>query len=137
MHKTIATLTALFCLVSMPPAYGQIAQQVVDILTRPGVTQRMLVLSPQKPKAAVVLFAGGHGGLQISASGSSKWGEANFLIRSRQLFADQGLLAAVVEAPSDRGIRPISPAFARAPSTQRTSRPSLPGCGIRRKCPYG
>jgi len=41
-------------------------QRVVDIPTRTGVTQRMLVLAPGSPKAAVVLLAGGHGGLQIS-----------------------------------------------------------------------
>jgi len=35
--------------------------QVVDIPTRPGVTQRMVVLGSEKPKAAVALFAGGHG----------------------------------------------------------------------------
>ena len=35
--------------------------RVVDIPTRPGVTQRMVVLGSEKPKAAVVLFAGGHG----------------------------------------------------------------------------
>jgi dienelactone hydrolase len=77
-------------------------QQVIDIPTRPGVTQRMLVLAPESPKAAVVLFAGGHGGLQISSNGSLKWGGGNFLVRTRQLFASNGLVVVVVDAPSDR-----------------------------------
>ncbi|MEJ8814916.1 hypothetical protein WKW77_27845 [Variovorax ureilyticus] len=81
---------------------AQTTQRVVDIPTRPGVTQRMLVLSPPTPKASVILFAGGHGGLQIFPNGSLKWGEGNFLVRTRQLFADQGLMVAVVDAPSDR-----------------------------------
>jgi hypothetical protein len=34
------------------------AQKVVYTPTRPGITQRMLVLTPSKPKAAVVLLAG-------------------------------------------------------------------------------
>ncbi|MES2185893.1 MAG: alpha/beta hydrolase, partial [Pseudomonadota bacterium] len=80
----------------------QATQQVVDIPTRPGVTQRMLVLSPPAPRAAVILFAGGHGGLQIFPNGSLQWGAGNFLVRTRQLFADQGLMVAVVDAPSDR-----------------------------------
>jgi pimeloyl-ACP methyl ester carboxylesterase len=77
-------------------------QRVVDIPTRPGVTQRMVVVESDKPKAAVVLFAGGHGGLQISSSGTFGWGAGNFLVRTRQLFASSGLTVAVVDAPSDR-----------------------------------
>ena len=40
-------------------------ERVVDIPTRTGVSMRMLVLKPAAPKAAVLLLAGGHGGLQI------------------------------------------------------------------------
>jgi pimeloyl-ACP methyl ester carboxylesterase len=94
-------LLSLFFLACAAWADGEITQKVVDIPTRPGVTQRMLVLSPQTPKAAVILFAGGHGGLQISSDGSFGWGENNFMVRTRYLFADQGLLVAVVDAPSD------------------------------------
>ena len=78
------------------------AERVVDIPTRPGVTQRMVVLSPNKPKGAVVLFPGGHGGLLITSTGKFNWGESNFLVRTRQLFASNGLMVAVVDAPSDR-----------------------------------
>jgi pimeloyl-ACP methyl ester carboxylesterase len=82
-------------------AQAQTIQKVVDIPTRPGVTERVIVLTPPEPKAAVVLLAGGHGGLQIYPNGSMRWGEGNFLVRTRQMFADQGLLVAVVDAPSD------------------------------------
>lgn len=92
-------------------ASAQTTQQVVDIPTRPGVTQRMLVLTPPEPKAAVVLLPGGHGGLQIFANGSMKWGDGNFLIRSRQLFTEQGLMVAVVDAPSDRQSPPYLGGF--------------------------
>ena len=65
----------LFCLVALlaivPNALAQTTQSVVDIPTRPGITQRVLVISPPHPKAAVVLLAGGHGGLQMSADSSS------------------------------------------------------------------
>ena len=90
--------------VQTPPT-PTITQSVVDIPTRPGVTQRMLVLTPpapQVPKAVVVLFPGGQGGLQLHANGSMKSGAGNFLVRTRQQFADQGLLVAVIDAPSDR-----------------------------------
>lgn len=81
---------------------AQTAPAVVDIPTRPGVTQRMLVLSPAEPKAAVVLFAGAHGGLQIYPNGSQRFGEGNFLVRTRQLLIERGLTVVIVDAPSDR-----------------------------------
>jgi pimeloyl-ACP methyl ester carboxylesterase len=90
-------------------------QRVVEIPTRPGVTQRMVVLEPEKPKAAVILFAGGHGGLQISSTGDFKWGEGNFLVRSRRLFSSNGLTVAVVDAPSDRQKPPYLGGFRQKP----------------------
>jgi len=96
-------------------AQAQIEQRVVDIPTRPGVTQRMIVIAPPSPKAAVVLIAGGHGGLQIFPNGSLKWGDGNFVVRTRQLFADQGLMVAVVDAPSDRQSPPYLGGFRQKP----------------------
>lgn len=96
-------------------ARAQAIQKVVDIPTRPGVTQRMLVLTPPEPKAAVVLLPGGHGGLQIFPNGSLKWGKGNFLVRTRQRFADQGLVVAVVDAPSDRQSPPYLAGFRQTP----------------------
>ena len=100
---------------SAVPAQAQTTQKVVDIPTRPGVTQRMLVLSPPAPKAAVILLAGGHGGLQIFPNGSFNWGAGNFLVRTRQQFADQGLMVAVVDAPSDRQSPPYLSGFRQKP----------------------
>jgi len=115
MHRTVKIFVSLFFLACTTHAYGQIVQKVVDIPTRSGVSQRMVVLSPQNPKAAVVLFAGGHGGLQIFPNGSFKWGEGNFLVRTSELFADQGLLVAVVDAPSDRQSPPYLSGFRQRP----------------------
>jgi hypothetical protein len=83
MGQTTKTLTSLMLMYWAAHARGQISEKVVDISTRPDVNQRMLVLSPQKPKAAAILLAGGHGGLQISTDGSFGWGKGNFLVRSR------------------------------------------------------
>ena len=96
-------------------ALAQISQKVVDIPTRLGVTQRFLYLAPESPIAAVILFAGGHGGLQILPNGSFKWGEQNFLVRTRQLFAKNGLSVAVVDAPSDRQAAPFLGGFRQRP----------------------
>lgn len=115
MYRTVKTWIALLVSAYVAHAHGQITQTVVDIPTRPGVSQRMVVLSPENPKATVILFAGGHGGLQIFPGGSFKWGEGNFLVRTRQLFADQGLLAVVVDAPSDRQSAPYLSGFRQRP----------------------
>ena len=88
----------------LQPAFAQgAAPRVVDIPTRPGVTQRFVYIAPSgAPKASVILMAGGHGGLQVSDGAGFSWGGGNFLVRTRQQFADAGLAVAVIDAPSDK-----------------------------------
>lgn len=105
----------LLALVFLATAVGLHAQEVVDIPTRAGVSQRLVVLRPAAPRATVILFAGGHGGLNIFPNGSFKWGEGNFLVRSRQLFADHGVLTIVIDAPSDRQSYPFLAGFRQTP----------------------
>jgi pimeloyl-ACP methyl ester carboxylesterase len=77
--------------------------ELMKLDTRPGVTVPFLLVRPAgQPVASVVLFAGGHGHLALSSSGIG-WGQGNFLVRTRQRFADRGLLVIVVDSPSDRG----------------------------------
>ncbi|WP_434514686.1 alpha/beta hydrolase [Dechloromonas sp. ARDL1] len=101
-------LLAWLWLTLCPAAFGQ---TVVDIPTRPEVSQRLLVIPAASPRATVILLAGGHGGLGIFANGSFRWGEGNFLIRSRQMFAEQGLNVVIVDAPSDRQNAPYLAGF--------------------------
>ncbi len=89
--------------------------RVIDLPTRLGVTQRLLVLGPAEPRATVILFAGGHGGLQIADDGTLQWGRGNFLVRSRQLFADQGLRVVLIDAPSDRQRPPYLAGYRQTP----------------------
>src|SRR5688572_27702472 len=83
-------------------ATASAAERVVDIPTRPGVTQRFVLITPPGAKAAVVLFAGGDGGLQISESGAYTQLRGNFLVRSAQRFAAHQFVVAVIDAPSDK-----------------------------------
>ncbi len=73
--------------------------------SRPGVTQRILVITPEKPKAAVILFAGGDGNIQVQDDGNIARG-GNFLVRSREMFAAEGLLTVVMDVPSDKQSHP-------------------------------
>jgi alpha/beta superfamily hydrolase len=104
----------VLCAVSLglaQAASGEIRVRVVDIPTRQGVSQRFLYLSPENPKASLILFPGGHGGLQISQSGRLVWGEGNFVVRTRKEFAEKGMAVAVIDAPSDRQSPPYLGGF--------------------------
>jgi dienelactone hydrolase len=98
-------ISCLLLLASASAAWAQ-TSPVVDVPSRSGVTQRILVITPDKPKAAVILFAGGDGGIQIQPDGSIKR-SGNFLVRSRQLFFEQGLTTVVIDAPSDKQSHPF------------------------------
>ena len=53
-------------------------------------------------KVAAILFTGGGGAVGLQRRGIPRPG-ANFLVRSRTLFVEQGIATAVVDAPSDVG----------------------------------
>ena len=91
------------------------APRVVDVPTRPGVTERILYLPAAQPKAAAILFAGGHGGLAIDGDGNFGWGRGNFVVRTRTLFAERGVSVAVIDAPSDRQASPWLSNFRQSP----------------------
>ena len=125
-RRYVATLALAFAVtlgawaaLTSKPAHAQTAmpttQKVVDIPTRPGVTQRFLYIAPASPKASVILMAGGHGGLQIFPGGSFGWGGGNFVVRTRQQYADAGFAVAVIDAPSDRQSMPFLNGFRQTP----------------------
>jgi len=86
------------------------AEELVILKTRPDVEQRFILIKPEKPAiASVILFAGGRGALALDTSFGSPYigkQENNFLVRSRDIFAEQGLVVAVVDAASDRQEKP-------------------------------
>jgi len=102
MKRTIGLIAITVTLGYWHVALGQVSERVIDVPTRPGVTQRFLLVAPEKPKAAAILFAGGDGGLDIAQNGTIRYLRNNFLVRNRRLFADRGLAVAVIDAPSDR-----------------------------------
>jgi len=78
-----------------------VQERFLNLPTREGVTVPTWVISPRPAQASVVLFAGGGGKLKISEDGIRKRG--NFLIRSRDLFAEQGFVVLIPDVPSDQG----------------------------------
>lgn len=92
-----AALLALYAI----PARAQEAS-LVSVQTPRGAKQAFILIKPAKPVAAVILFAGGHGALHLKSATSMGWGAGNFLVRTREQFAAQGFMVAVVDAPSDQ-----------------------------------
>jgi pimeloyl-ACP methyl ester carboxylesterase len=90
----------LFFLALAPPSAA--GEAVVKLVTPRGVSQSFLLIKPDKPAAAVILFAGGHGALGLSGAGQMRWGAGNFLVRSRDKFAGHDLMVTVMDAPADR-----------------------------------
>ena len=76
------------------------AEETVELSPRTGATIQLVLIPTDKAVASVILFPGGDGIIGISSYGIER--EGNFLVRSRDLFADNGLLVAVVDAPSDK-----------------------------------
>lgn len=80
---------------------GGCGAEVIAVASR-GESIRLQVDAPPAPAGVVVLFAGGHGALDIRDDGSYGWGRGNFLVRSAGLFTGGGLVSVVIDAPSDR-----------------------------------
>lgn len=84
---------------------GAAAQEIVTLATRPGVTQSFVILSMEgrQPLAVAVLYVGGGGRINLRREdGQVKFGARNFLPRSGHEFARNGVLPAVMDAPSDQ-----------------------------------
>ncbi len=79
-------------------------QEIVTLSTRPGVTQSYFLTSmPKDLQAVAVLFPGSGGLINLrSENGQPKFGQGNFLVRSRAEFVKRGVLAAIIDAPSDQ-----------------------------------
>lgn len=105
MNIRITLIIILACVMGMLfPAQVQ-ASEIISLKTRPGVTQTFILIKTDHPVASVILFAGGHGNLKLSSvSGipSIGWGKNNFLVRTRNKFAEYGFMMAVVDAPFDK-----------------------------------
>jgi hypothetical protein len=86
------------------------APELVTIPTPRGVTQAFILIKPEHPAASVVLFAGDYGALGLKSASLMKRGKGNFLVRSRDKFADHNFIVAVVDAPSDKP-QGMDPAF--------------------------
>ena len=105
----LVVLTLLVMLTVLAMAGCATPGTTVNLQPRADVTQKYLWIPAEQARANVILFAGGTGRLDLSASGAINNGENNFLVRSRNLFIGHGFNVALFDAPSDqqghRGMR--------------------------------
>ena len=92
------SLTLLFVLI-LASTFAAAADRLVTVDTRPGVRVGYWLMPREGAKATVVLLPGGAGGIGLKGGVPTS---DNFLVRSRDLFAAQGLNVAIVGKPSDR-----------------------------------
>jgi hypothetical protein len=71
-----------------------LAEELINLATRPGVTQAVYVTAVPHPAATLLLFPGG--------AGVVSKGRNNFLVRTVPQFAALGVTVAVVDTPSDQ-----------------------------------
>jgi pimeloyl-ACP methyl ester carboxylesterase len=96
--RPVAAVLSVALAVAAAPA---LAEEVVTIETRPGVTQSFVLVEPAgKPVAGAILLPGGNGKMGLWRNPDRRTN--NFLVRARQRFAAGGVLVAVVDVPSDR-----------------------------------
>jgi hypothetical protein len=87
--------------VELASAQGERRESLKTVEARACVSQPFILVEPAgAPVASVILFTGGEGVLGFKGGPPFPRGN-NFLVRNRQAFAAQGLLVAVVDAPSD------------------------------------
>jgi predicted alpha/beta hydrolase family esterase len=83
---------------------NKIKKSCIKIEPREGVELKFALLRPENATSSVILFNGGKG--VIGVSGTRSWYKIekgkNFLVRSRDKFAEHGFMVAVIDVPSDR-----------------------------------
>lgn len=105
--RTIECASALVVLMLATASGRPLAdEKVVEIESRPGVTQKFIFIKPEQPKAAVILIPGAWGKLDLGAFlGAISINPAyapTFAVESRKDFAKNSLMVAVIDSPSDR-----------------------------------
>jgi hypothetical protein len=80
------------------------AQELVTLPTRPGVTLSFFIanMGQVPPRAAALMLIGGGGGIRLRMEqGQVRFGQQNFLPRSRREFIAEGILPVILDNPSD------------------------------------
>jgi hypothetical protein len=81
------------------------AQELVKLSTRPGATLSFFIagMGAVKPQAVALLLIGGGGNINLRMeNGQVRFGQQNFLPRSRREFIAEGILPVILDNPTDQ-----------------------------------
>jgi hypothetical protein len=98
-------MASLMALLSVSSSFAaEFATKVASVSVRPGVTMQYLeIIATERPRAVVVLMAGGKGVLGLRSSGEIGTDlKLNFLMRARDQFAREGMIVAALDVASDQ-----------------------------------
>jgi hypothetical protein len=103
-REAIMRTTLQACVLAFPVACfaAPAAAELVKLQPRPGVELRLAVEARAQAPAIALLFAGGHGKIELDEGGQPRGLRGNFLIRARNHLAARGIGVVLVDAPSDR-----------------------------------
>ncbi len=94
-------LAALPWLFAWPGDAFAASEKYVEVSTPRGAIQPFILVMPDRPVAAVILFVGGNGALGLTASGEITKTRGNFFVRTYRAFAEKGFMVALVDTPAD------------------------------------
>jgi hypothetical protein len=98
-------LKVLVFLLGLSLSGATLAQEMVTLQTRPGVTQSFFIaqMGQRKPQAVALLMSGGGGNINLRIEqGQVRFNQGNFLPRSRREFIRNGVLPVILDNPSDQ-----------------------------------
>ncbi|MBC8023406.1 MAG: alpha/beta hydrolase, partial [Burkholderiales bacterium] len=81
-------------------AHAQAADRLASVETRPGTTVEYWRMDRDAARATLILLPGGDGALKLQKNGLPA--SDNFLVRTRDAFADAGFTVAIMGKPTDR-----------------------------------
>lgn len=101
MHRIAALAIALAVAIAAFPVAGE-AAQLVQELAYPGDSERVLLISPDHPKATVILLVGSDGVIGLGPNGEI--GDAtNFLVHTREHWATRNSAVVLPDIPHGMG----------------------------------
>jgi len=104
---TANRLSALFIsLLILTPLQLCFANELTEVSSRDDVLQRGLFIKADNATHTVLLFPGVHGRVKLKSDGTIRNLNGNFVIRTRDLFLDNGMNVVIVDAPSDHYKKP-------------------------------
>ncbi len=95
--KVMRVTACLILLFGCAPSVA-LTEKVITVKPQYGGELKFILLKPDNPIAAVVLFAGGNGNLRLNDDGEIR--RKSFLVRNREDFVDRGFMVAVFNPPS-------------------------------------